>query len=364
MVKPTVTRQAMVIQGMGREPSFDDEPTQAQLDVAYNWFNAMYTSDEAKEFALQYLASIDFDEDVLAKLADVRAGELRIVGWNCQLLMNGSVLPDFALDYIFEKAYALADTVRPAVATIAPIVIDVQKRIDDKVDDLIGDIEEQVDIFTLNGENDEFDPVAFLTERNVKPTLAERISDYYVPLYEELEEVLAGTDPQLIEGYKRLSKKKLQAKLNFIAAIIAACEERQVTVKAQRLPRKKKARDPIKAASKMNYLAEYPDLSLKSIRPSEIIGAHQLWVFNTKTRFLGVYNSSTATGFDVKGSTIYGFDEKTSVAKKLRKPQAVINEVLGAGKIALRRVLDSVKTAEKQLTGRVNADTVLLRVLK
>jgi len=52
------------------------------------------------------------------------------------------------------------------------------------------------------------------------------------------------------------------------------------------------------------------------------------------------------------------------VAKKLRKPDKVLAIVTQGGKVALRSVLDDVKAVASPLTGRVNGDTILVRVVK
>jgi hypothetical protein len=89
-----------------------------------------------------------------------------------------------------------------------------------------------------------------------------------------------------------------------------------------------------------------------------------LWVYNTKTRKLGVYQAADAAGLNVKGSTIQNFAESKSISKTLRKPDVTIPEVLKAGKVALRSTLNDIRAAEKALTGRINSDTILLRTVK
>ena len=114
----------------------------------------------------------------------------------------------------------------------------------------------------------------------------------------------------------------------------------------------------------MNYAKDFAELKLVSIDPKTIIGASSLWVYNTKTRKLGVYQAADAAGLNVKGSTIQNFAESKSVSKKLRKPEATIPEVLKGGKVALRNVLNDIRAVESALTGRINADTILLRTVK
>ena len=66
----------------------------------------------------------------------------------------------------------------------------------------------------------------------------------------------------------------------------------------------------------------------------------------------------------IKGSTVLGFDEKTSVAKTLRKPQEQMKAFMGAGKIQLRKFIDGIRATEIALTGRLNGDTVILKSVR
>ena len=59
-----------------------------------------------------------------------------------------------------------------------------------------------------------------------------------------------------------------------------------------------------------------------------------------------------------------GFDAKISVAKTVRKPEIVMKKFMAAGKVALRTWLDEIKATPVVLNGRLNADTLLLKVAK
>ena len=61
---------------------------------------------------------------------------------------------------------------------------------------------------------------------------------------------------------------------------------------------------------------------------------------------------------------LFRSDTDASITKKLRKPEVVIKPLLEAGKIYLRKVMENIKTTEAKATGRINADTILLRAVK
>lgn len=136
-----------------------------------------------------------------------------------------------------------------------------------------------------------------------------------------------------------------------------------VVIKKTRKPRKRKIKTPIEQVKKLNFLKESPEFKLKSICPTKIVGAKQLWVFNTKYRYLGVYCAENDFGFTVKGSTIQNFDQEKSIEYKLRKPTEPLKKVQEGGKVELRHVFDYIKTKERKLTGRMNQHTIILRAL-
>ena len=51
-----------------------------------------------------------------------------------------------------------------------------------------------------------------------------------------------------------------------------------------------------------------------------------------------------------------------SVCKTLRKPEEKLKEFAKASKVQLRKFMDEIKATETKLNGRINADTMLLRV--
>ena len=107
---------------------------------------------------------------------------------------------------------------------------------------------------------------------------------------------------------------------------------------ANRKPRKRKEKSPEKLVAKLKYKIEDTKLGIKSIDPTEIIYAESLWVYNTKTRKLGQYQAKVldprkmnrpGTGLMVKGTSIIGYDEETSIQKTLRKPEQQLKEFAG-----------------------------------
>ena len=113
---------------------------------------------------------------------------------------------------------------------------------------------------------------------------------------------------------------------------------------------------------KIKYAKEDKALKIVSINPADIIGTAELWIYNNKTRKLGKYVAAGYQTLSVKGTSITGFDVDKSVAKTLRKPEEQLKEFAKAGKIALRTFIKDIKAVEVKLNGRINEDTLLLKV--
>ena len=334
---------------------------------AYNWFNYFYTSEDAKKFTITYLKSIKYDAKIIRKLELVKCVELHSIGWNCRLLQNGSTLPEDVWESIETRIKELASQVVETSETEedqpTTKVVSIQDRINHRASDLIGELEEQLDVFFKEGVI-QFDIKKWSLEKGIKPQVATRIAEHFRPQYEEITEALEGKDPDLVEAYAGWRAPVLKVMAIFIKRIIDYLNSTAEAGKALRKPRKKKVKPPSVLVAKMKYRADWADLNINSIDPKGIIGASQLWVINSKTRNLSVYHSVDPDGLSVRGSTITGYDEVSSITKKVRKPRDIVPQVLNEGKVGLRGIMKSLTTAETQANGRINTDTILLRVLK
>lgn len=370
---------------LGSEPDLRGEVSNAQITQAYNWYNYFYDADQAKTWVIEYLKEFHKTEKELIKNANrIDPNNCRTSGWTCRILLLGGDLPQELQDRNIARIKALAArnkvgdegighagsevkgseeaSEEAAVKEQPKQVISIQERIVNRANDLIADIEVHLDNYYRDGTM--FKPSEWMSKHEVKPAIAQRIADYYKPLYSEAFDAYNGKDEQLREAYASWRKPKLRLYVEFVKSIIAAAETRATIVKASRKPRKKKEKSPVQLVSKLKYKVKDDEYKFVSIDPKQIIGSNQLWVFNTKYRTLAVYNAMGPAGINVKGSTLTGFDEKTSIVKKLRKPTEQVNKLLDGGKVVLRKFMDDIKCKPKGANGRINNETILLRVIK
>jgi hypothetical protein len=64
----------------------------------------------------------------------------------------------------------------------------------------------------------------------------------------------------------------------------------------------------------------------------------------------------------VKGASIQGFDPEKSIQKTLRKPELQLAEFMKCGPVKSKTFFSEIKSMEITLTGRINTDTILLKV--
>lgn len=371
MAKKTKITKALDKKHFGDEPDLRGNVENIDVIRAYNWYSYNCDSDQAKVWVIEYLKEFHKSEKELIKNANrIDSILTRTTGWNCRILLLGGNLPDEIKERNEVRIRTLAATAArasareaeaPAKEEVKP-VISIQERVANRANDLIAEIEGHLDDFYRDGVV--FKPSEWLLQKDVKPAIAQRIADYYKPLYSELFDAYNGKDVQLKEGYASWKKTKLKIYLEFVKSIVSAAETRATVVKAARKPRKKKEKSPVQLVAKLKYKEKDETFSLQSVRATDIPGCSQLWVFNTKYRTLAVYNAMGPAGLGVKGSTLTGFDEKTSIVKKLRKPEQQLKSLLDGGKVALRKFMDNIKCKPKEATGRINNETVLVRIIK
>ena len=217
------------------------------------------------------------------------------------------------------------------------------------------------------------DMVAWMREQNVPQQFVNQIAEVFTPRIEELEEAIllrkkknrSDIEDQLVEGYAHITKEKHKLTSEFYSKLTGALETYGAVKKAVRKARVKQAPSKEKMVKKVKYCIQDVGLNLVSINPVDIIGAQMLWVYNVRTRKIGKYVAADDAGqLNIKGSAIVGFDYKKSVAKTLRKPTEQLKDFASAGKIALRTFLEDIKAVPVEMNGRLNVETVLLKVTK
>jgi hypothetical protein len=343
---------------MGEEPELKGLITDSQLGKALNWYNAMTTVTECKEYTRDYLKSVkrDIEAKQIMKVSDQLFPST--IGSLSRLMSRGCTLPDSSMVFFETK---LKNSLTRIVEIDKPEVVvekaSIQDRMKERTNDIIGDIEQIIDSGAA------FSLYEHLQKNQIPAMYASKIVEHYRPWLEELCEAYQGECDQLKEAYKHLTKKQLEARVLFINTIIEDAERYGDVTKKLRAPRKPRAVSAEKKLKNFIYMKESNDYKIASISPDKILGAQELWTFNTKYKLLTVFRARGPAGLDVNRTTIIGYDESTTMTKRCgRKPEYFVDKVLNGGKLILRKIMDEAK-GDAPLAARINEHTILLKVV-
>lgn len=353
---------------VGVEPHFiaDKELSKLELITNLNWYNAERDAKHAKKYLLDYLKAKGTDKHTVAAVDSAwRDADCYTVGYLCRMQSRGAKLAQFdkdSFDFLLEGFLAAAGDHLAAkkAEKVTPVkVVSVQDRITNQANNVIGEIE-----VALDNRDYKYDVVKLVADRGMKGPHLARIISWLEDQAKEFGKISRSKDEQIKEAYSNYSKAELKKVINFFNNAVAECTHIKAVVKAQRKPRAKKIKSAAEVAAKVTYLQKDDKLKIVSIAPESVVGALQLWVFNIKTRKLGVFHASDDSGLQIKGTTIKNYDESKSVAKTVRKPEEKLPELMKAGKVALRHFLDEIRAKDSVLKGRLGKDTLLLRTVK
>ena len=100
-----------------------------------------------------------------------------------------------------------------------------------------------------------------------------------------------------------------------------------------------------------------------SINPIQIPNKQRLYTFNCKYKVVTEYVTDSPSGFVISGSTIKNFNKVTSRAVTLRKPDDYLPMFLSKTPKQIDEAWKDITTKTFAPNGRINKDTILLRVL-
>jgi hypothetical protein len=346
----------------GHEPKFNIELSKIQLMLALNWYSQNKTAKDAEKYVTDFFKKrLKVDIGAIAKDCNSTFCHL------CRIVYNGgqlSVKDQVWFDNEVKKVEDRLKIKKVKVVEDKTNVISIQDRIREKSQECIGELEGQLDDYIASDYKIDASPYGIMHTLNIKSVHVNRIVEVFKKRRIEFDGVLNTDDKELKDGYSNFTKSQLKKVVAWCDQVILDCQKVMGSAAQNRKPRKRKVKSPEELVAKVKVLDKFDELKLVSLPTRDIIGATQLWVYNVKTRKLGCYHAEDAGGFSVKGTSLENFSESKSVHKKLRKPEVSLPEVMIAGKVLLRNYMNSIRAVESALTGRLNSDTILLRILK
>lgn len=360
----------------GGEPVWDTERaakmTQEEFDhflrKSFFYYNYFFTSKDLKKHVVNWMKD-KYSKEEVSKVIRAREGVFPMPV--CSLIKataQGMPLREKELNYIKEQIYIVLNSEiedEPVVEqkTVAPAQVKtIQDRLNEKTSEHLAYFEGLYDEVVAGGT---VDPRAFdyLTANAVPQSQIKKFEELFSARKAELGAAQGKMFEDFVESYRHYKAADFKRHYEFLDSILDALEQYRGVKKATKKARVKRAPNKEKVVSKLKYLKEEKTLKLVSINPVDIIGAQELWCYNTKTRKLYKYIADSVLGpLGIKGSSLTGFNTTSSVGKTLRKPEEKLKEFAKASKVQLRKFLDDIKATETVGNGRINADMILLRV--
>lgn len=251
--------------------------------------------------------------------------------------------------------------------------VDIQAKIKEHTQNYFIDIREIID---MQANKEKVESVfEFCKENNIAGTYCGKLNDLVEQYKHEpsvglearniKQEDRTEEQQDLYEAYHGYGIKELQQMLTVYDQAIDDIIRWGKIKQGEKKARKPRAISVERMVKKLQYKKTDERYKLQSIDPILIPRCQMVWLFNTKNRKLTQYNAVGRNGIMVKGTTLKDYDVDISTSKTVRKPDMVLSKLLNTdGKIAMRNIWNTITTTETKANGRINADTIILKILK
>jgi hypothetical protein len=330
------------------------------LSRAFNFYN----QDNGKKEARLYLKTYIKHSGLGVNIDNISDSDIILTyGWLARMVLNGNMLlPRHLedLDSYIKTLYTTKEVIKVLIEKTPRL--SVQDYMQDKIAEVIGELEGQVDEFLKDGK--EFDLYNYMQANSIPKPYCKDIDAWARKRGMEYTEVYKTTDKDVKEGYSNISRRQQANLVKLFGSFIVDLEKYSQFKKANRKPRVAKAKPPVMQVARIKFKKEDTELGIKSVNPSEMVGASQVWVYNVKYKRLAAYRSDSVQGIQVKGSTLQNYDPDMSECRSIRRPEAFLKVLLDASKVKLRKLLSDLTTKGYDVTGRINDECIIVRVIK
>jgi len=277
-------------------------------------------------------------------------------GW---MTVNQREYLDKKLEYITTKGQEALDAKQEKKEAVKPKVVRIELPL------FIGAVDNSVDNIMEGKKHSSPEQLMNGVKLN-KEEMSEAIAEFS-GLLDELEELQRvrkirqrnDWDEQLVEGYSHIRKPDTQKLVDWLKELMGLLSAGQVR---KQVVRRKKPQDPRKIVSRLRYKQADKDLNIASIQPVDILGATELWVYDTKRRRLGLYMSKGEGGLGVKGTSPQGWDAELSYEKTLRKPEEQLPLIMKKSRNAIHEQVGKIRGKKMGVKLRINPNMLLLKV--
>ena len=339
----------------GPEPKWADKPTvEADVSFAMTWYNYMSGPAEQMKWTLEYLETTNQPKSFIKQISQIRDAEIYPTGSICRMLSRGAKLPDKMLIRALGKLNELikqghfaakAEPKPPKMPAFMGIM-------SENAMGLVENILERIH----KGKIKSAGAISFSWAEKLTPAQLRPIIKDCREWAGELRIAQAGTDDQLAEAYQHFSPLAKKVAISFLDKV--ASLKPAVAMRPKTPPR------PERVVAKLLFSPHDEETGVSSIDPEELVGATQLWVYNSRTRKMGVYYASNGEGLTAHRTTMQGYNPSTSTMKVLRHPKEMLSQFMRQPSAKANQFYDKLKTVGKPINDRINRDTVLLKAVR
>ncbi len=352
------------------EPEFFGKPELGKIDIALalNW----YSQNKDKEKSHKYLADYCKENKLKVSAQQIEL-QVSTLGFVCRMISRGAVLDKKSRDWFAKrlddmKAPSVRDALyesqeAPMAVTVPIKPITIQDRMKAQSSKCMGDLEGAIDEFILSDFKKIPNTLAILREHDMKGAHGPNIVNFFKKYRDEFRIAIAGKDEQVNEAYSNYSVPQMKKMETVYDQIISDTLTVMGESVAAREPRAKKPKTPEKQIKSLKFCPEDKTLGLKSVPAIRIPGAESLWSYHRNSRMLTLYVADDAAGLMVKGCAVKNYSLTKSRTKKLRKPEDILPQIVGGGKVFLKNVMDQLTTKDGKINGRLGKETLLVRVV-
>jgi hypothetical protein len=355
----------------GYEPNFimqpDPDLRAHALARSFTWYTRFFDKKDGKEMLVQYLEWLGHTDHAKA-MRNVSDSEFMVtLCWLARMNMRGLELTDHESNILSNEVTRLLETLAK------PTIIkkeeshkpNIQEIMRERAHEVCGELEGAFDDYFLSRtkKQTELNTVAILTEKNILPQHASILIDTWQKRLDEFQSVYNQKDKDLVLGYSHLTKTQIKNLIKFCETIISDINGYVNIKKSQQPVRKKKVVTPEQLVKNIKFQLKEETLGLRSVNPSKLVGATEIWLYDTAKRRLSyLVADQHAQTMTVKGTTIVGFDSVQSGTKTLRKPAEQLKELFSGGKPAARKFFKDIKTLQTIPSGRMSETVIILKV--
>lgn len=361
--KAAAAMAAVKVMGAERTVFPETELSELELLGCLGWYNNVKSPKDAKEYVIDWMVTTcDCRLPALKKTSDLWIRPT--AGWLARMLTHGANISDQTIDTfhrLINESIRATPFEEPEDSDTEETVKPVRPARGPRTEDVLADVEDALDDWRTQP----FSFYGYLVARKTDTALVGPVIAFYVPLADELNLALTGKDKEVRDAYSYLNKTELRRYASFVNNIVAdgqryVQEGKPVTV---RKPRKKKEIPIERRLANLLYLKEYRPNQLKSVEPEKLLGASEVWLFDTVSKKLHVVVASSPKGLDLVRTTLVGFDPAASGSKRIgRGTSRTLDAILKGTKQSTKRVFDELSNDRLETLGRSNRNTIILRV--